>query len=167
MTGRPTIYSEEVAAEVCNRLAAGESLRQICRDEHLPAEATIRLWAIGDRDGFSARYTQARELGFLSMADEIIEIADDGTNDWVTRETEKGRKIVEIDHEHVSRSNLRVSTRRWLLERVMQTQFGASMAVTGKGGGPIETKDISAIEVARRLAFVLAKGAAEAEGDGQ
>ncbi len=164
MTGRPTLYSEEIAAEVCERLAAGESLRQMCRDEHLPAEATVRLWAIENREGFSARYTQARELGFLSMADEIIEIADDGSNDWIERETEKGRKFVELNHEHVSRSNLRVSTRRWLLERVMQTQFGSSMALTGKNGGPIQTEEVGAVDLARRVAFVLAKGKAELEG---
>jgi hypothetical protein len=33
------------------------------------------------------------------------------------------------------------------------------MQVTGKDGGPIETRDMSDLEVARRLAFLLARGA--------
>ncbi len=32
--------------------------------------------------------------------------------------------------------------------------------LTGKDGGPIETKEVSNIEAARRIAFILAKGAA-------
>ena len=58
--GRPSAYSEKNAAEVCERLAAGESLRAICRDGHMPPESTIRGWAIEDYSGFSARYARAR-----------------------------------------------------------------------------------------------------------
>lgn len=39
--------------------------------------------------------------------------------------------------------------------------------LTGKDGGPIETADVSAVEVARRLAFLLANGLAAAQaGEG-
>ena len=36
MTGRPSTYGQEIADEVCRRLAGGESLRAICRDEGIP-----------------------------------------------------------------------------------------------------------------------------------
>ena len=35
--GRPSVYSEEVAVELFSRMAGGESVRSICRDEHMPA----------------------------------------------------------------------------------------------------------------------------------
>ena len=85
MTGRPSTYSQEIADEVCRRLAGGESLRAICRDEGIPDESTVRLWALDDREGFAAQYARAREVQFLAIADELLEIADDGRNDWMQR----------------------------------------------------------------------------------
>ena len=127
--GRPTLYSEEIAAEICERLASGESLRQICRDEHLPQEPTVRLWAIEDREGFSARYSRSREIGWHAMAEETLEIADDGSNDWYERETKSGRKVKELDGEHVQRSRLRVDTRKWLLAKMLPAVFSDRVRV--------------------------------------
>ncbi|MGV0950103.1 MAG: hypothetical protein ACOYB3_05480 [Azonexus sp.] len=42
--GRPSLYTPAIAAEILDRLAAGESLRSICRAAHLPAESTVRGW---------------------------------------------------------------------------------------------------------------------------
>ena len=84
--GRPTQYTETIAAEICQRLSEGESLRRICRDEHIPAESTVRGWAIDPNHPISAHYTRAREIAYHSMADELLEIADDGSNDWMERE---------------------------------------------------------------------------------
>ena len=85
MTGRPSTYSQEIADEVCRRLAGGESLRAICRDEGIPDELTVRLWALDDREGFATQYARAREVQYLAIADELLEIADDGRNDWMQR----------------------------------------------------------------------------------
>lgn len=38
----------------------------------------------------------------------------------------------------------------------------AAIEHTGKDGGPIQTEEISDLEAARRIAFILTKGAAEA-----
>src|SRR5690606_35856096 len=88
--GRPSLYTEELAEKICARLADGESLNSICTDEGMPAESTVRLWTLDINHPFSAKYAQAREIGYLKMADELLDIADDGTNDWVVREREDG-----------------------------------------------------------------------------
>ena len=82
--GRPTVYTEAIASEVCERLAAGESLNAICRDAHMPAENRVREWALDDRAdkggtgaGFAARYTRARSVGLERLADELITPAMD------------------------------------------------------------------------------------------
>ena len=77
-----------MAERFLEQLSEGKSLRQICRaDPRLPSEATIRLWAAEDRNGFSAQYARARALGLDALADEMLEIADDGTGDvWVDEE---------------------------------------------------------------------------------
>jgi hypothetical protein len=69
------------AVKVCRRLAGGESLRAICRDEGMPACSAVRQWALDNREGFAAQYAQAREEQYLAIAAELLEIADDGRND--------------------------------------------------------------------------------------
>lgn len=122
-TGRPTLYTEEAADEICKRLADGETLKGICRDDHLPAEATVRLWAEEDREGFAERYARARMIGYYAMADELLEIADDGTNDWMVRNADH-EETVTLNGEHVQRSRLRVDTRKWLLAKALPKVFG-------------------------------------------
>jgi hypothetical protein len=74
MRGRPSIFSPELAALLCERLAGGETLRAICRDEGMPDERTVRRWALDDVEGFSGPYAKAREIGYQSLADELLKL---------------------------------------------------------------------------------------------
>lgn len=159
--GRPTRYSAKLAERILARLIDGQSLREICRDKGLPAESTVRLWAVSDIDGFSARYTQAREAQMDRFAEEIIEIADDGTNDWIERQLNDGRTETAPDHEHITRSRLRVDTRKWLMSKLAPKRYGERMELehSGPGGGPIETRELSARDVlAGKLARLAERG---------
>lgn len=53
------------------------------------------------------------------------------------------------------------------ITKMMLTKHGYSdkQEITGKDGGAIETKDLSGNDVARRLAFALAKGMQQGDGD--
>ena len=73
---RPTVMTKKVRTKICELLAAGESLRSICRDENLPAISTILLAVVTDRDGFSEQYMQARQAGGFSHADRVIDTVD-------------------------------------------------------------------------------------------
>jgi hypothetical protein len=50
---------------------------------------------------FSDMVARARELQAENMADEVIDISDDGSNDWMDKETAAGRIIRLLDHKHV------------------------------------------------------------------
>jgi len=126
--GRPTAYTPELARAICARMAAGESLRAICRAEDMPAESTVRMWAVLDRDGFYAQYTQAREAQMDSLAEDILEIADDSARD--IRTDADGKEIV--DHEHIQRSKLRVDTRKWLMSKIAPKRFGDKIELAGE-----------------------------------
>lgn len=141
--GRPSDYTAELAATICARLAAGETLRAVCRDETMPPESTVRTWALNDREGFFAQYTQAREIGYMAMADETLEIADDGKND--TYKTDEGQEAT--NHDVIARSRLRVDTRKWLLSKALPKVFGDKIVQehVGKDGGAIE-QSITRIE---------------------
>lgn len=42
--GRPSSYCTELADEICERLACGESLRTICADDGMPHRTTVIRW---------------------------------------------------------------------------------------------------------------------------
>jgi hypothetical protein len=112
--GRPSDYSPEITALICERMAKGESLRSICKDEAYPAESTVRLWAISDRDGFSAQYARAREAQIEALSEDILEIADDKTGD-------------------PQRDRLRVDSRKWLMSKIAPKKYGDKVGVEMSG----------------------------------
>src|ERR671921_110000 len=77
MTGRPSLYTDELAAEICERLASGESLNAICRDEHMPTRQAVHEWIADNRAGFGDKYARVREIQADHYADKIAEIADE------------------------------------------------------------------------------------------
>ena len=72
---RPTSYNQELADDICRRLAGGESLRAICRDEEYPHISTVLLWVVQDREQFSEQYMQAREAAGFAHADRVADLA--------------------------------------------------------------------------------------------
>lgn len=133
--GRPTVYTPEIAEEILGRLSEGEPLKTICRDAHMPAGSTVRLWALQDREGFFAPYARARELCAHTWVDEIIEISDDGTNDWMKRQKGDAEPEWSLNGEHVQRSRLRVDSRKFLAAQILPTVYGKSKPEDGGESG--------------------------------
>lgn len=130
--GRPSSYTEELATEICKRLMAGESLRRICFDEEMPNASTVHLWVLEDREGFSKKYARARDIQAENMFDEILDIADDGENDYMT--ITKGDRDYNVeDREVTNRSKLRVDSRKWYLSKVLPKKFGDKLDLTSDG----------------------------------
>ena len=142
--GRPTIYNEKLGDTICERLANGESLNAICKTEGMPSEMTVRRWAHDPKHPISSKYTQAREVGYLKIADELLDISDDGSNDWMERTGKDGESVGwQVNGEHIQRSRLRVDTRKWLLAKMLPKVFGDknSHEHTGKDGAPLIPED--------------------------
>lgn len=117
---RPTIYSDELATTICARIASGESVRSICLDDDMPVKSTVMLWLIdGEHQFFSDQYAKARQIQAETLADELFDIADDGTNDWMKRAGKDGEEAYILNGEAVARSRLRVDTRKWFLSKVL------------------------------------------------
>ncbi len=151
MTGRPTIYTEAIAAEICDRLAQGESLRTICSDEHIPARVTIHDWILKDRSSFANRYTQARDIGLDYVADEVMDIADNGTNDWMERNAQDNPGWT-INGEALGRSRLRFDARRWYLSKLAPKRYGDSSKV--ELSGQVTINDMTEDEMRAELAML-------------
>lgn len=136
--GRPTDYSEDIAAEICARIAEGLSLRTICLDEHMPDASTVFRW-LPKHEEFREQYARAREAAADAMSEDLMDIADDGTNDWMERKRPDGSTEEVLNSEHIQRSRLRVETRKWLMTKLSPKKYGDKQQLehTGANGGPI------------------------------
>lgn len=154
--GRPLSYTEDIAREICVRLSLGESLRSICMDDHMPARSTVFEWL--DRDDeigetFRTKYARARELQADTNVDDMTDIADDGSNDWMEKRDKDGALVGWIvNGEAIARSKLRIETRRWIAEKLRPKKYGNKIDITS-GDEPIQP-DLS--NAAAQVAALLA-----------
>ena len=129
-------YTKATADEICNRIAEGEPLRPICRDKKI-AWRTVYHW-LEDHKDFAERFAKARDIGYDAIAEEALEIADDGTNDWMERLDKDGEHAgYEFNKEHVQRSKLRIETRLKLLAKWNPKKYGDKLETTHKGSLPV------------------------------
>lgn len=153
--GRPSSYTPELAAEICLRLGEGETLRSICRSEHMPAWRTVYDWQLAHEE-FSAAYARARDLGTDAIAEQTLEIVDEDPERIVS---EQGTRV---DSGYVQWQKNRVEQRLKLLAKWNPKRYGDRLEHVGAGGKdliPVE----SDTELARRLLFILQLGANKAQ----
>ena len=134
-TGRPTDYTPEIAAKICERIMEGESVRQICRDADMPGRSTVHLW-LSQHEGFREQYRLAKEIMADDLFDEMEEIANDGRNDWMEEHSEQGSGW-RLNHEHVQRSKLRIDAIKWRLSKMLPKKYGDRVAIAGDGDSPL------------------------------
>lgn len=164
--GRPTKYTPALGRQICLRLAEGESLRQICSGDKIPRKTTVLRWLFeDDKRQFHDQYVRAREIQAENWADEILEIADDGTNDWIEKEGKNGNIYKALNAEHVQRSRLRVDSRKWLMSKLLPKKYGDKQQMEHSGeirGGvmavptPIEPEEWAA-KAKQHQAAVMAR----------
>ena len=124
------------AERICAMLAEGYTLRQIARELSFRSASAIVNWANEDT-AFRERYAGAMELRCARMAEEILEISDNASNDWMEREG-----LIVPDHENVQRSRLRVDSRKWLLAKMLPKKYGdkVTQEVAGDPNAPLLTR---------------------------
>ena len=143
--GRPTIRSKELEDAILECIADGMSVREICLSEDMPTRSTVFRWLAED-PAFSDLYAKAKEAQAELMADELLEISDNGTNDWMMRNGADGADGADgnagwqLNGEAIQRSRLRVDTRKWVAAKLLPRKYGDKQTLehTGKDGGPLE-----------------------------
>lgn len=124
--GRPSIYSDELADEICLRIStSNKGLHSICKGDDMPAYSTVFHWLNDKSKNFLDKYEKAKEHQADFLADEILEIADDSSNDIITND--EGKKVQNA--EYVQRSRLRVDARKWIASKLKPKKFGENSKV--------------------------------------
>jgi hypothetical protein len=112
-------FSQELFDEICEKIANGESLRKICKDDKMPNLTSVWKW-LNNNEELSKQYARAREEQAETFVDEILDIADNNKDD--TFIDEDGKLI--INQEVIARSRLRVDSRKWIASKLKPKRFG-------------------------------------------
>lgn len=137
-----SIYTPELASAIIERVAAGEPLAQVCRDDGMPGVSTFYEWLARDEE-LSGRFARARVAGFDIIATDALRIADTPEPGEETRETDKGVEVRRGDM--LGHRRLQVDTRLKLLAKWDPKRYGDRYLhdVGGQPGNPIQTSDVS------------------------
>jgi hypothetical protein len=107
--GRPSKFTPELATEICDRLATGEPLTEICRGDHMPTDRTVRNW-MATNTTFSSDIAHARDVGHDAIAARTRKTArgmgeDDGGDS--TGDVQRDKLIIETDLKLLAKWNPR------------------------------------------------------------
>ncbi len=105
--GRPSVYSQKLAMDICSQISTGNHLNAICKQDNMPTRTTVYKW-LETNPTFADMYVRAREERTDLMADEIIDIADQTFEDAAA----------------VMKARLRVDTRKWLMAKMSPRKYG-------------------------------------------
>lgn len=110
-------------------------LKRICSEEEgLPHYDTIRVHIQNNKE-FSDRYARAKEEQADVLADEMIEIADNCTDDVALISVSKDGEAKEgVNHSAINRARLQIDTRKWIASKLKPKKYGDKVDVDHSGG---------------------------------
>ena len=147
--GQPTIFTQETADELCAKLAMGESLRTACKADGMPCVSTVFNW-FRVHPKFLEQYARAKEESADAWVEEMLDIADDGTNDWVEKNDKNGDHIGwALNGEHVQRSKLRIDTRKWAASKLKPKKYGEKVTTDHTGEIKIQAIEYTIVDEAK------------------
>jgi hypothetical protein len=112
ITGRPPIYTEDLAREFCRRIAMGRSLRSVCEDNDMPDSSTVFEWK-KKQPGFTEQYAHATEERGLTYGDFISDLVFE---------------VLAGEYE-VDRARLALDGLKWTAARLAPKQYGERTSV--------------------------------------
>ena len=153
--GRPTTYTEELAASLLQWMTEGGSCASWCAQEGYPKVSTVFGW-MNARPEFSKAYAHAREAQADAIFDQALDIADNSVDDWI--ETKDGPRF---NGEAARRSQIRIDTRLKVAARLNPRKYSEKLDLV------IDDKRPSTAEGrAARIAELLAMGAKTDDSSG-
>ena len=131
--GRPSKYTDKLADKICKMIALGQSVRSICAKKDMISMQTFFRW-LRENEKFREQYAHACEERSYMHAEEIIEIADDATNDYMEQHDESDELTgYKLNGENIQRSRLRIDTRKWLMAKLNPKVYGDKLDMTTNG----------------------------------
>lgn len=156
-TGRPTIFTQELADVICELLAMGWSMRKVVEQGEeetgvqMPAIRTIFKW-LRENESFMHQYARAKEEAVEAEMELANDIAEDGRNDWMEIQDKNGTVVGwRVNGEAVQRSKLRVDLIKWKASKLKPRKYGEKLDLTS-GGKKIKQSPIIVSDIRSRSA---------------
>lgn len=122
--GRSSSFTTELAEEICELIATGHSLRNICLRDNIPHIATVMRWLADEKYvDFREQYTRARDMQADYYADEIVAIADEPLEAERTKVKDDG-SVERTTGDAVERSKLMIESRKWIASKLKPKKYG-------------------------------------------
>lgn len=167
-------FDQAKADAILERIADGESLRAICRDEDMPDKATVFRW-LSQHAEFRDQYALAREAQADSLFDDVLHIADTpqlGQKRKLVGHVEIGpegeegeplnlREVEVTEGDMLEHRKLQIDARKWMAGKLRPKKYGDKLALGGDEDAPPIKIDLTMTETARRVAFLLASAMQE------
>ena len=107
--GRPSSYTDQLAEAICTRIACGEPLRNIVKDDAMPPMSVVFRW-LSKREDFAEMYTRAKQESADTLADDLLAISDDPTLD-------------------PNDKRVRIDTRKWIAAKLKPRKYGDRLEI--------------------------------------
>lgn len=152
--GRPTDYTSDLGDIICQGIAKGSSMVRVCEnDDDLPEPRTVYRW-LREHTEFRQNYEKAKEDQADRMVEEMLEIADDGSNDWMEA-NKPGDEGYKANGEHIQRSRLRLDARKWVASKFKAKKYGDK--ITTEHTGTIGVTDLTEDQLDARIKALAGK----------
>ena len=155
---KPVFRTTALEDEIIERITDGQTLRSICRLQHMPTWRSVYQWIDADPD-LDARFAQARVRGHDAIAADALRIADTPKSGVETTVTNGVQSVKTVDM--LGHRKLQIETRLKLLAK-WDRRYGDRLAVTGGDGGAILIDESARVA---RIAQIMALGVARAAED--
>lgn len=125
---KPDPWTDEIEAEIFDRIAKGGAVRNIMKDDWLPSAGTFYRRLDADA-AFAERYARAKEQLADTIFDECLTIADSQEGDVYERD---GVEVV--NHDAIARAKLRIDTRKWMAGKLRPKVYGDKLDLSSSDG---------------------------------
>jgi len=132
---RPTDYTPELAASICQALVEGTTLSEVLRWKSMPNRTTVYRWLHRHED-FRRRYTVALELAADELADKVVRIADNATP------------------ENASVTSLRMDAYPWRASKLAPKKYSDRAIIEDVTAVPVQDLPLMPEEISRALPAV-------------
>ena len=131
---------ENTFKQILLSIEEGDSLRATLKREGMPTSTTFYDWIDNDKEK-ALQYARACEKRADAIFEDILEIADDASNDFTLADIGDGMQIEKFNSEHVQRSRLRVDARKWMASKMNPKKYGDK--IHQEHSGEIKSFDLS------------------------
>ncbi len=159
MTQSNGLYSEEIADQILEHIEDGGTIESACKPAGMPSARTLRRWRKGEcesvSENFGERFDEALSIRLEGFVDDLLQIP---------------RDIDPDSPGELQRARLECENRRWLLSKMLRSQFGdrASVDLSAEVHNPLNPNPGMQHEILPEMAEIIRRAtdiSMMAEGD--